>query len=296
MSTSAFIRTLAERRWSHEARVWFEAAADEIARGVDDARFAALYAQASRHARANVALAPSDEDRAKARELLAGFEPERWNVLEATRVALVLARPDLAEPSTVRALGGLFQFADVGEHAALLKALPHLPAPERFLDRAREGVRSNMRVLFESIACDSPYPARCFDAPAFRQLAIKALFVEAPLWRVFGFDERVDAELARMALDLADERRSAARPVNPYTWMCLGNHGGKRGLESLERELGSGSLAGRAAAVLALARAGERAKLDALVAPDLRTALDLARSGRADSQAFRLVETLQGIR
>lgn len=296
MSTAPLIRALAERCWSPTARAWFDAAVAEIGRGVDDARFAALYAQASRHARANVALAPSDEERAKARELLAGFDPERWNLLEATRVGLVLARRDLGEPSLVRALDGLFAFADVGEQAALLKALPHLPAPERFLERAREGVRSNMRVLFESIVCDSAYPARCFDALAFRQLAIKSLFIEAPLWRVFGFDERVDAELARMALDLADERRSAGRAVNPYTWMCLGRHGGKRGLESIERELGSGSLAGRAAAVLALARAGERAKLEAVTTPDLRTALDLARSGRTDSLAFRLVETLQGIR
>ena len=51
---------------------------------------------------------------------------------------------------------------------------------------------------------------------------LKALFVGAPLWRVYGLDKRIDAELARMALDLADERCSAHREVQPELWLCLG--------------------------------------------------------------------------
>ena len=46
------------------------------------------------------------------------------------------------------------------------------------------------------------------DAPV-----VKGLFVGAPVWRIHGLDERLNPELARMVLDLADERRSAHRDV-----------------------------------------------------------------------------------
>jgi hypothetical protein len=52
---------------------------------------------------------------------------------------------------------------------------------------------------------------------------------------VHGLDERLSGELARMALDLADERRSAGRPVNPLLWLCLGAHGGAGVVPPLER-------------------------------------------------------------
>ena len=57
-----------------------------------------------------------------------------------------------------------------------------------------------MLTVFEANACDTPYPATHLDDLAWRQLVIKALFVGAPLWRVYGLDKRLDAELARMAM------------------------------------------------------------------------------------------------
>ncbi|MCK6444911.1 MAG: EboA domain-containing protein [Planctomycetes bacterium] len=301
MNTQVLLRELAARRWSAEARAWFERAAAESARGVDDERFCVLFSEASRWVRPKVALAPSDAERARARSLMPGFDPERWTALEATRAALLFAHQDLDRDAGARATDELFRYADVGEHSALLKSLPHLPAPERFLARAREGARSNMRSAFEAIACDSPYAARFFDAVGWRQLAIKALFIEAPLWRVFGFDERVDPELARMALDLADERRSAGRPVNPETWMCLGKFAGARGLQSLEHEFARGTSRGRAAAALGFARAGELDRLRSLVAVEkdelVRDTLSGALAGRSDSSAFQLAgAAVQGAR
>ena len=142
----------------------------------------------------------------------------------------------------------------VGELCALYKTLALLPDSKRFVWRAGEGCRSSMKAVFESVACDSPLPLRHFDDVAWRQMLIKALFVEAPLARVFGLATRLDAETARMALDLADERRSAGRPVNPDTWLLVGKHAGARGVASLERELASGSPAGTAAAAEALAK------------------------------------------
>jgi hypothetical protein len=134
--------------------------------------------------------------------------------------------------------------------------LPLLPANARLAAYAGQGCRTNMRTVFEAVACDSPYPSRYFDDVAWRQLVIKSVFIDVPLWRVEGLDERLSPELARMALDLADERRSAGRPVPPQLWLCLGRYGGERAMKALHHELESGAVRARAAALLALGRAG----------------------------------------
>jgi len=231
-----------------ESWTWLEGAAQEISRGATLERFCGLLSLASRYVPRRGAI------EWKRAQVLEGWNPERWTILEAARARLVLARTDLATPAGAAAIEAAFRYADMGELCALYKTLGLLPEPERFVARAGEGCRSSMKSVFESVACDSPLPLRHFDDVAWRQMLIKALFVEAPLARIFGFATRLDAETARMALDLADERRSAGRPVNPDTWLLVGKHAGPRGIASLERELASGSPAGKAAAAEALAR------------------------------------------
>src|SRR5262249_45660932 len=150
------------------------------------------------------------------------------------------------------AMESAFQYADEGELCALYRSLGLWPEPKRFAARAGEGCRSNMRSVFEAVACDTPFPARGFHELAFNPCVIKAIFVGAPLWRVFGLDGRLNPELARMALDLAEERRSAGRPVQPELWLAIGKQGGARGAQSLERELdpANPNQAGRRAAAL----------------------------------------------
>jgi hypothetical protein len=280
-------------RLSAEGLRWFSAARAEISAGIDSARFCALFSLASRFAPRGP-LAPTAHELARAAAALEGWNPERWTTLEALRVALVLSRADLAGPGAVEAVEELFRYADIGELCAGYKAIPHLSAPERFVWRMGEGARSSMRAVYEAACCDSGYPAKYFDAIAWRQAVIKALFVEAPLWRVSGVDARLDAELARMALDLAEERRSAGRPVNPELWMCLGAHGGERAVASLEAELRSGPPRGRAGAVLGLARAGMPERLVALRSsehdPLVRSTLDAALRGAFHSRAFAALD------
>jgi len=280
-------------RLSGEAAGWLEGARAEVARGVESERFGALLSLASRHAPRG-ALDPSAEEIRAAGQASAGWNPERWTALDAARALLVLSRPDLLEPTLSEAVEEAFRYADVGEMVALHRSLQLLPGPERFVWRAGEGCRSSIRAVFEAAACDTGFPAANFDDLGWRQLAIKALFVEAPLWRVHGLDERLDAELARMALDLAEERRSAGRTVQPELWLCLGRHGGARGLESIERELAGSHTLGRRAAAIALARAGEVPRLaellererDPAVAGTMRDAL----GGKTGQSAFRDLE------
>jgi hypothetical protein len=286
------LRKSLEARLATSSLGWLRGAAAEVANGAPNARFCALFSQASRHAR-HVPLAPTPPEIEAAGRAVPGWNPERWDQLEAARVLLVLARADLASDGGAVALGEAFRYADQGELCALLRVLALLPGAERFVGRGAEGCRSNMRSVFEAAALDTPFPALHFDDLTWRQCVIKCLFVGAPLWRLWRLDERLSAELARMALDLADERRSAGRPVPPELWLCLSRYGGARGLDALERELApeNPNRTGRCAAALAFARAGDTGRLARLerveTDPDMRAALTRARAGEVGAPSFR---------
>lgn len=289
----AFLGDLLREREPAPAWTWLQNAAAEVERGVDDVRFSSLISLVSRYSRRGP-LAPSAAERARADELLRGFDPERWTMFETARAWLVLARRDLERASAVQALEECFQYADVGELCALHKSIALLPGPERFVWRMGEGCRSSMRAVYEAAACDSPFAARHFDDVAWRQLVIKALFVEAPLWRVHGLDGRLSEELARMALDLCDERRSAHRPVQHELWLVLGKHGGERALTALEKELAGTNARGRRAAAIALARAGKLQRLAELAAkeadPAVRATMESALRGEISQRAYRVLD------
>lgn len=278
-----------------EARVWqwYRDTCSIVADGMPVARFASVLSLASRYA-PRQQLAPTTTEVAGAAQVLAGWTPESWTVLEAMRVGLMLARSDLGQPTAVEAFDECFRYADQGETCALYRVLAHLPDGARFVWRAGEGCRTNIVPVFEAIACDNPFPMQHFDDLAWRQLVIKAVFIGAPLWRVYGLDDRLSPELARMALDLADERRSAGRVVQHELWLCLGEHGGDRAIDALEAELASSHAIGRRAAVLALARAGQRVRLERLLADgsdgELCAAARTALDGACDQRAFGRLE------
>ncbi len=277
-------------RVDQKALDWYDKSVEEVADGVSDARFATLISMASRNARRRDAeLAP--EAIAEAGEILEGWNPERWSLLDLLRVGLVLSRTDLEEPSGPAAIIGACKFADVGELCALYRAMCFLPRPADYVWQAGEGCRSNMNEVFEAIACDNPFPAAYFDDVAWRALVVKAVFIGAPLWRVHGLDGRLSEELAHVALDLADERRSAGRLLQPELWLCIGAHGGERALESILKELETSEPESRRAAVLALARAGHADRLPALreneTDASVLETLDRAIDGQTDQTEFR---------
>jgi len=300
MSTRILLQSFLEPRLGEAERTWLSAASDEIEAGVDETRFGLLLSLAARKlgfaARETWALEKSELD--SAATLIEGWSPERWTPLEAARVVLVVSRSDLMQPSGPAAIESAFRFADEGELCALYRSLAHLPQPAAYVWRAAEGCRTNMVTVFEANVCDTPFPALHFDAVAFNQAVIKAVFIGAPLWRLWSLDRRLSEELARMALDLIDERKSAHRCVQPDLWMCLGTFGGEAGLAAIEAEvaphLETGSslggteqhpLDGARAAVLALGRAGMSARLRELeaTAPDFLAAeATLALAGGAN--------------
>jgi len=287
--TTEFLEALLAKRLDGPQAKWRGGTTEQIVGGAAANRFASLISLASRYAPRGP-LEPSAEECEEAQAILPGWNPKRWTMLEAVRVALVLAHPELADDSGQVAIEEVFRFADDGEACALYRSLALLPGPERFAWRAGEGCRTNIVPVFEAVACDTPYPARYLDDVAWNQLVIKAVFIGAPLHRVYGLDDRLSPDLARMALDLVDERRSAGRAIQHELWLCLGQVSGQRGIEALEHELASSNTIGRRAAAIGLARAGEEPRLRALlvsesdpvVAETMRQALE----GRTSQAAF----------
>ena len=285
----SWLRTSLDARLEERAQQWLAKTADRIASGLGDHAFCGALSQASRFA-PSAPLAPDEAERAAAENILAGWNPERWTQRDAARVALILSRSDLADESGAAAIEEAFRFADVGELCAGYRALALLPAPERFVWRAGEGARSNMRVVFEAICCDTPYGVRFFDDIAWRQAVIKCLFVEAPLWRFHGLDERLDTEVARMALDLADERHAAGRGIYPELFLCLKDVAGARGTAWCERAFADGDSDVRCAAALAFARAGNPERLRSALVDEgdeqVRSTIEKALQGPIDPTAF----------
>jgi hypothetical protein len=203
------------------------------------------------------ALELKDADLAAARAAVPGWDPRGWNVADAARVLLLTARPQGARPFAEK-FRTLCQTADVAELIGLYRGLPLYPDPASLEEQVGEGLRTNMRVVFEAIAHRNPYPRTYFDAHRWNHMVLKALFIGSPLEPIQGLDERANPELARIMLDFAHERWAAHRPVPFEIWRCVGPFAQGRALDDLARVLEGGEPVERRAAALALAACPDR--------------------------------------
>jgi hypothetical protein len=134
--------------------------------------------------------------------------------VEAKRVeVLALALQDRDDDAAVVLVDRLFRSGELGEQVSVLRALPKLPAPQRFVALAIEACRTNAEPVFRAIACANPYPAAHFPDLALHQMVLKAIFLGIPVAEIIGLAARVDDELVRMVQGYASERRAAGRPV-----------------------------------------------------------------------------------
>jgi hypothetical protein len=143
---------------------------------------------------------------------------------DAARATLVVA---LAEAYGADALSFadhlvvLYRDGDTAERRGVLRGLDALtaagpgPLPGPVIavgrDLAADALRTNDTSLVA--AAVGPFAAAHLDQHTWRHAVVKLVFQQTSLDAVADLDRRADAELARMASDLAAERRAAGRPV-----------------------------------------------------------------------------------
>jgi hypothetical protein len=145
----------------------------------------------------------------------------------------------------------------MGEQVALYSALPLLPYPEEFVSRAAEGVRTNMRDVFDAVVLQNPFPAGFFSEEQWNQMVLKAVFTSRPLYTICGIDDRCNARLAEMLLDFAHERWAAGRKVTPELWRCVAPYVTERNSADIQKLSESPDELEQLAAALVLKKTAE---------------------------------------
>ncbi|MCG7288190.1 EboA domain-containing protein, partial [Cellulomonas sp. ACRRI] len=143
---------------------------------------------------------------------------------DAARAAVVLALAEAHRGAADRLaahLADLYRDGDTAERRGVLRGLDALavstpdalPGPVVALGRdlAADALRANDTSLVA--AAVGPFAAAHLDQHTWRHAVVKLVFQGTSLDAVAGLDDRADAELARMARDLAAERRAAGRAV-----------------------------------------------------------------------------------
>jgi hypothetical protein len=185
----------------------------ERQRGAADERRLAIALGLTGRKIGRVQLALTEEEVAAAHRLRAGWQPELWAADEAARTLILSATHHDDDQAFAARVDRLCTTAEVTEYIAYLKGFAIFPAAKLLYGRAREGVRSAITPVFAAIACHNPYPFDHFDADAWNQMIVKAVFSGTPIDTIFGLQERRNPEVVQMMRDLISERRAAGRPL-----------------------------------------------------------------------------------
>lgn len=243
------LRQVLERQISEAARTWLEGQLAVWAGGEPGRKFFLAYSAAPRYVGKDP-LTVSAAERQEAERLRPGLQIHTWNRDEACRILFLLYLPDRDAATHKQWVEEIFDTADMGEQAALFKALPVFPFPESYALLAAEGVRTNMLTVLEAIVLHNPYPAEVLDETAWNQVYLKAAFTGRPIYQIVGVDRRANATLARIVSDYAHERWAAGRSVSPEIWRVVAPFMTDQHLPDMRRLLESGDPLAVAAARL----------------------------------------------
>jgi hypothetical protein len=248
---AALLQAWLRRQLPGEAADWLESQAATLADAqTDRALFLAISLVHRRIGKADLDLSAADVGLAEAAR--PGWRPAGWSLDQAARVFLLLVAGGVP-PRFAERLEQLFVTADVGELIAFYRGLPLYPEQPRYVERAAEGVRTNMKAVFEAVAHNNPYPVEQFAEHRWNQMVVKALFIGSTLHPIEGLERRWNADLMRMLCDYAHERWAAGRPVSYELWRGVGPYADSAAIADLTRVLDIGGPVERQAAALALA-------------------------------------------
>lgn len=221
----------------------------------------------------DLALGPAQLEQAQVAR--SGWDPRWWGVADAARVLVLLETAASGNQSFADRFVDLCRNAEVGELIAFYRGLPLYPDPAALEIQAAEGLRTNVRSVFEAVAHNNPYPKEQFTMERWNQMVLKALFIDSSLAPIQGLDERANPELARIMCDYAHERWAADRDVSPELWRCVGPFAEGAMLDDLNKVVQGGSEVERRAAALALhSNSSDRAAQILASAVDLQALIE----------------------
>ncbi|MEO8159319.1 MAG: EboA domain-containing protein [Betaproteobacteria bacterium] len=250
MTPQQVLRHWLDARLPVAGRAWLSEAVTGLQGEGDTALYRSISLVTRRIGKADLALGAAESQQAGAAR--AGWDASDWSLDQAARIYLLLASGTDGE-QFLRRLDQLCNTADVGELVAFYRGLPLYPDQSRYVLRAAEGIRSNMKAVFEAVAHHNPYPSEQLSEAAWNQMVLKTLFIGSTLHPVIGLDRRANPALARMLCDYAHERWAAGRPISHELWRCVGPYASGDMLRDLGRVLEKGTEPERSAAALALA-------------------------------------------
>ncbi|MEM7405110.1 MAG: EboA domain-containing protein [Pseudomonadota bacterium] len=245
-------------RASEEALHWLSEQRKALAESYSDRKFHIAFGMMPRRlGKSDLALSESELELAETAR--AGWNPRHWSIAEAARILLLIETDTRANEAFANRFKDLCKTADVAEAITLYRGLALYPEFQQLEPQAGEGLRTNIRTVFEAVAHENPFPREVFDQDRWNHMVLKALFVDSPLAPIDGLDERANPELARIMCDYAHERWAASRPVSPELWRCVGPFAEGAMLDDLARAYGSDNDNEARAAALALLAAGSSA-------------------------------------
>ncbi len=177
----------------------------------------------SRHFDKKAGIEPTTDDLAELEKEIAGFTVKHWDEFRLARVILLIVLGEQEKSTFQETLDALLNTADLREQTAIFSAYPLLPHQEDLIESAIDGLRTNIVDIYDAIALDNPFPSQHFSDEAWNQMVLKALFIDRPLYRIYGIDYRANLPLAEAMSNLAHERWAAGRWVSPELWRSCAN-------------------------------------------------------------------------
>lgn len=177
----------------------------------------------------------SEKDTLDANKIRKGWHITNLTIDQTTRILLVLNafQGNISEYN--KTLNKILSSGDLKEIDALFSALPLLPFPKEQCELALAGKRTNISSLFDRIALNNPFPSEYLDDDNWNQMILKAVFIESPLYKIYGLDKRMNIKLASMLFDYAKERKAAGRVITPELWRLVAPYAESSVLESIKQ-------------------------------------------------------------
>jgi hypothetical protein len=248
-NATALLRAWLEQRLESSNREWLDSRIAIVAGDSGDQSLYLAFGLVPRRL-GHDPLNLSPAELAAAESSLPGWNPGDWSLADAGRILLLASLPGAGFATRFRAL---CQTAEVAESISLYRGLPLYREPATLEPLVAEGLRGNIRTVFEAIAHHNPYPRAWFDEHRWNHMVLKALFISSRLEPIQGLDQRANAELARIMRDFAHERWAAGREVPFEIWRCVGPFAIGEALADLARALATPDPLQQRAAALALA-------------------------------------------